>query len=103
MSGGSFNYFERAVNLDGVGVLFNEGRKKTLEEMRDICIEELDAPDAAAEIETILATIKQAEVLLETRFDRLAGIFHGIEWERSADWGKDQVMGEIEKYREGLK
>jgi hypothetical protein len=93
MSGGSYNYLCYKESYD-----IHE-RKEELNEMRDRLIE-LGFADVAGETESVLLMLKSFEVRLQTRIDRLKGVWRAVEWMDSGDSGIEYVEDSVNKYRE---
>lgn len=94
MSGGSYNYL---YSKDTDMGLLNE--EAELDSMAQRLAGLGYAEDAARETEEILLLIRQAKVRIDTRAQRLRGIWHAVEWWDSADSGEDGVQAELAKYR----
>lgn len=92
MSGGSYNYL---CYKDPDSIMNEIGE---LEKMRDKLIE-LDYLDAAKETESIILVIKSFFVQMESRIERLSGVWKAVEWMDSGDWGVEEVLKEINDYR----
>lgn len=92
MSGGSFNYLY-CRNTDE---LMNN--TSDLEEMRD-CLISYGYEDIAKDTQRLIEYIKSAECVIGTLKDMLEPVFHAVEWYESADWGKERMIEELEKYR----
>lgn len=92
MSGGSFNYLCYKDTED----LFN--RISDLEDMRESLIK-YGYEDIAKDTQRLIEYIKSAECVIGTLKDMLEPVFHAVEWKESGDWGKDDMIEVLEKYR----
>ena len=92
MSGGSYNYLCHKDAND-----IHEHRQE-LNAMRDRLIE-LGHLDAAKETESVLLMLDDFYVRLQARIERLNPIWRAVEWCDSCDWGKEDVIEAVEKYR----
>ncbi len=97
MSGGSYDYLCHK----GVDELIGSSHDQAnLEAMAMRLVGLGYAEDAARETEELLLILRQATVRLQTRLDRLSGIWKAIEWWDSCDSGEDEVHVALQKYRE---
>ncbi len=94
MSGGSFNYLCYAEMPD----ILN--RTKDMEEMEQILIV-MGYTDIAKDIRRLIEYCNSAEIRISVLFDQLQEVFRAIEWNVSADIGKDSLIRVLEKYRNG--
>lgn len=94
MSGGSYDY----LCWKDPDQLLEAGSEHQLERMRDRLLE-LGYRDAARETDELLCVIRQARCLVETRAERLSGVWKTVEWHDSGDWCPDQVAAAVAKYR----
>lgn len=94
MSGGSYDYlFAKDCDL---GLLDAEHHiQRMAERLAGLGY----AEDAARETEELLLLIRQAKVRIQTRADRLSGVWKAVEWWDSGDSGEENVMNELERYR----
>lgn len=93
MSGGSYNYL---CYKDGFELGDHEG---DLQAMADRLAGLGYAKDAAKETQELLLELRQYQNRIQTRIDRLKGVWHGVEWWDSCDSGEDGVKAELAKYR----
>lgn len=93
MSGGSYDYLYIKEPED---LFYNPH----IDNMVDRLIE-LDAPDAATELEQVNLILQNARVRVNARMERLKGILKAVEWYDSCDSGLDAVEGALERYRNG--
>lgn len=94
MSGGSYNYLYSSWDLE---MLFK--RLPDLENMAQRLAGLGYARDVAMETESLLLTLRQADVAIMARVERLKDVWHDVEWWDSMDGGEDDVKAAIEKYR----
>lgn len=94
MSGGSHNYLCCAEMPDIIG------RTADMEEMEQSLIE-MGYIDIAKDVRRLIEYCKSAEVRIGVLFERLAGVFHDIEWYHSADIGEETLKKRLEYYRKG--
>ena len=92
MSGGSFNYLCYKETED----LFN--RISDLEDMRESLIK-YGYEDIAKDTQRLIEYIKSAKCTIGTLKDMLEPVFHAVEWKEIGDWGKDDMIEVLEKYR----
>ena len=92
MSGGSFNYLCYKDTED----LLN--RISDLEDMRESLIK-YGYEDIAKDTQRLIEYIKSAKCVIGTLKDMLEPVFHAVEWKESGDWGKDDMIEVLEKYR----
>ncbi len=93
MSGGSYDYL---CHKDAAEMLAME---EQLQRMADRLAGLGYASDAAKETQGLLLEIRQAKNRIETRADRLNGIWRAIEWWDSHDSSEDDVKQALEEYR----
>lgn len=87
MSGGSYNYLcHKTDDLSG--------RRGTVEEMAQRLEGLPYASEAAADTRRVLALLADAQAQAE----RLADVWHAVEWWDSSDYGEDDVRDAIAKY-----
>jgi hypothetical protein len=96
MSGGSYDYLY-TVTRDDLGDI--DSRRGTLREMADRLAGLGYAQDAAAETEELLLLLRQWEVRARVRIERLAEVWHAVEWWDSSDSGEDGVRQALAAYR----
>ena len=92
MSGGYFDYLCYKETED----LFN--RTGDLEKMREKLIA-YGYEDIAKDTQRLIEYIKSADCVIGTLKDMLSPVFHAVEWKESGDWGKDDMIEVLEKYR----
>jgi len=92
MSGGSFKYL---YSRDVSELLGSQGELEHMAEW----LSAHDAQDAAAEVEDIIASIRQFQRRADTRLRRMSDLFKAVEWYESNDWGKERVDKELARYR----
>jgi len=95
MSGGSFNYL-CYVEVDA---LLSGERDESLHDMVD-ALRAHGAEDAAAETERLLAICEGQRARVTARLERLADLWHAMEWWQSCDTTEDDWKVELEKWRE---
>ena len=94
MSGGSFNYLcyaepnELINKIDDMTAIEEELIKRGFTDV---------AKDTRRLIEYILSANNKISVL----FENLNDVFRAVEWRESRDIGEDDLLREIEKYRNG--
>lgn len=93
MSGGSFNYLYMASDMEDL-----THRDNDLAAMRDELIG-LDAEDIAAEIEELRLTLRQVNLRCEVVMRRNRDVLRAVEWWRSADKTRDDVVTTIARHR----
>lgn len=96
MSGGSYNYLFAASPS-----LLVEQHEDNLRRMADRLAALGYAEDAARETEETILIIRQMEVRLQARINRLADVWHAVEWWDSGDRGEDGLRAALEAYRSG--
>ncbi|WP_030757260.1 hypothetical protein [Streptomyces sp. NRRL F-5135] len=94
MSGGSYNYACAALNLEDL-----VGKRGDLREMADRLAGLGYAEDAAKETEELLVLLNQWSVRAEVRLNRLADVWHAVEWWDSNDSSETRVHEALAKYR----
>lgn len=89
MSGGSFDYLGLRVRSLGE-------QRDALERMA-VKLAEIDGADhAAAATRRVLDLLNEADALADT----LAEAWHAVEWWWSGDWGYEQMIEDVAKYKE---
>lgn len=93
MSGGSLNYlyckephelFQYVEDMERVeATLLAEGYK-----------------DIALDVRRLIECVRTAENRISVLRDKLGDVFHAVEWYMSADYGKDDMLAALNKYRE---
>jgi|SRR6187402_151479 len=94
MSGGSYNYLHGA---DADDLL--SGKSADLARMAERLAGLDYAEDAARETEELILIVRQFRIRAEARMERLAGVWHAVEWWDSCDYSEDQVKQALAKYR----
>lgn len=92
MSGGSYNYLCYA-NSESIF-----GHIDDLNRMRDKLIE-LGHLDAAKETESIILIINSFILRVDSRIERLSGVWKAVEWYDCGDYEIDGIKNAIEKYQ----
>lgn len=94
MSGGSFNYLchKDMVQMLGSGMSDLDSMAAELEAIGYVAREPAEATRA------LQARLRVVQEEIDAELDRLQPIFHAVEWWRSCDWGKDQVLVTIGKW-----
>lgn len=92
MSGGSFNYLCCKETED----LFY--RISDLEDMRESLIK-YGYEDIAKDTQRLIEYVKSAKCTIGTLNDMLKPVFHAVEWKESGDFGKEDMIEVLEKYR----
>ena len=92
MSGGSFNYLYCKDTED----LFKE-----VYYIDAMCeeLEKMDFMDAARDMRRLSEYIKSAYNRVDVLAEKLRPVMKAVEWYKSADYAKDDVLKAIEKYR----
>jgi hypothetical protein len=94
MSGGSFNYAcTDLYDLDKVGVTW-----RNLDDMKTYC--EGYIPEALPQLDDMIKFIEAFSKAYSEKCDRIEGLVKAIEWEKSCDWGADDVRKEVKKIEE---
>lgn len=94
MSGGSFNYLY-AKSPDELIEMTD-----TIKRMRDRLVE-LKAPRTCVEqTERVLDLIERFWSVMTVRISSLEGVWHGVEWYDSNDWGLDQVQEVFQQFED---
>lgn len=75
---------------------------ETVERMADRLAGLGYAQDAARETQELLLLLRQAIVRIEVRKQRLAGVWHAVEWWDSMDSGEGDVKEALAEYRKEL-
>ncbi|MET7687962.1 hypothetical protein ABZT06_08275 [Streptomyces sp. NPDC005483] len=94
MSGGSYNYLCYMQDLEDL-----QSHRHDLEEMASRLAGLGYAQDAARETEELLLLLRQWETRAAARVQRLADVWHAVEWLDSSDSGEDGVREALAKYR----
>lgn len=96
MSGGSFSYLCYKTDISEICEYSDE-----LERMRESLIK-YGYEDIARDTQRLIEYIKSAKIRIETLAEQLNNVFHAVEWYESADYSKDTMIKELEKYRNGV-
>lgn len=96
MSGGGMNY----LYLKAVPDLFAQESIDDMELTEALLLAE-GYLDSAKDVRRLIEYIKSAENRIGVLHEQLTGVFHAAEWYFSADYGKDSLVRELEKYRRG--
>lgn len=96
MSGGSMNY----LYLKAVPDLFTQESIEDMESTEALLLSE-GYLDIAKDVRRLIEYIKSAENRIGVLHKHLEGVFHAAEWYVDADYGKDSLVRELEKYRRG--
>ncbi|MFJ9633819.1 hypothetical protein ACIRU8_39605 [Streptomyces sp. NPDC101175] len=94
MSGGSYGYLFAAKDLEDL-----HAQRFNLEEMANRLAGLGYAQDAARETEELLVLFRQWETRAAVRIQRLADIWHAVEWWDFNDSSEDQVRDALATYR----
>jgi hypothetical protein len=94
MSGGSYNYLCRALDLEDL-----LKQKADLESMFERLAGLGYAPEAAAETYQLLLSLRVMESRAEVHVQRLRDLWKAVEWWDSCDWSEDQVKEALAAYR----
>ena len=76
--------------------MFN--RIDELESMRESLIK-YGYEDIAKDTQRLIEYIKSADCVIGTLKDMLKPVFHAVEWKESGDWGEEDMVEVLEKYR----
>lgn len=96
MSGGSFGY----LCYKDVNELMEPSSISDLE----IMVQHLQLygyEDIARDTQRLIEYIRSASIRIEVLSENLNGVFHAVEWYESADTGRETMIAELEKYRNG--
>lgn len=94
MSGGSFNYICGVMACD---ILY---RIDDLKDIVEFMEKEFPGITPTADAKRLLTMVQEFERSYEKLSEQLYGVFHSIEWWQSFDISRDDVVDEINKYRE---
>lgn len=97
MSGGSYDYLCYKGPDELVG---NTHNQENLERMAARLAGLGYAKDAACETEELLLVLRKIDVRLQSRIQRLAGIWKAIEWWDSCDASEEWVKSALAEYRQ---
>lgn len=97
MSGGSFNYLYIKDARDWVEH-YQDSATSDAGSMAEALVA-LDAPEIAQEIYLVQHRIRVMLASIEPVLKNLADVMHAVEWFQSCDWGREDVMTEIAKFR----
>lgn len=96
LSGGSFGY----LCYKDVNELMEPSSISNLE----IMVQHLQLygyKDIARDTQRLIEYIRSASIRIEVLSENLNGVFHAVEWYESADIGRETMIAELEKYRNG--
>lgn len=96
MSGGSYDY----LFMKDPDELLHSHHQENIESMAARLAGLGYAQDAALETENVLLILRQFEVRMRARLDRLSGVWKAVEWWDSCDSGEDSVKEALARYRE---
>lgn len=94
MSGGSYGYLCWKSGLEEIVAVQHQ-----LRSMGDRLAGLGYAKDAALETEELLVMLRQWEVQVQVRAQRLEHVWKAIEWWDSCDWGEERVKAALAAYR----
>lgn len=95
MSGGSFDYASGVSDLDEL-----LDKRRSLTELAErLYDDDIGGDDAAADLEGLLAYVRDADRRVNARLQRLGPVMHAVEWKDSGDWGIMQVRQALARYR----
>jgi hypothetical protein len=96
MSGGSFGY----LCYKDVPELMEPSSISNLE----IMVQHLQLygyEDIARDTQRLIEYIRSASIRIEVLSENLNDVFHAVEWHESGDTGRETMIAELEKYRNG--
>lgn len=96
MSGGSYDYLYCKETYR----LFDPMYTSYIEDMADRCLE-LGCEDVARDLQRLYQYIKSAQIRVDVLREQLKDVMRSVEWYDSGDFGKDNFMEHIERYRNG--
>ena len=96
MSGGSFDY----LCYKDVSELMNSSNIANLESMVQH-LQEYGYEDIARDTQRLIEYIQSASIRIEVLSENLNDVFHAVEWHESGDIGRETMISELEKYRNG--
>ena len=96
MSGGCMNY----LYFKAVPDLFAQESIDDMEFTEALLLAE-GYLDIAKDVRRLIEYIKSAENRIGVLHEHLAGVFLAAEWYLGADYGKDSLIRDLEKYRRG--
>lgn len=94
MSGGSFNYLFNKEPQE----LMEDYNTAQLQEMGDI-LSSLGYDDIARDMQRLIEYIKTSYNRIAVLSDMLSDVMYAIEWKRSGDYGRDNLIKHLEAYR----
>lgn len=95
MSGGSYNYLDRALRFDPADVF---DRLDDLRRARDRLLGLGYRPEAK-EVDRLVVWAERCLLLAETRAEDLSHVLHAVEWLDSSDWSETDMAEVIAKRR----
>ena len=57
--------------------------------------------DIARDTQRLIEYIRSASIRIEVLSENLNDVFHAVEWHESGDTGRETMIAELEKYRNG--
>lgn len=96
LSGGSFGY----LCYKDVQELMKPSCITDLERMVQH-LQEYGYEDIARDTQRLIEYIQSASIRIEVLSENLNGVFHAVEWHESGDIGREAMIAELEKYRNG--
>lgn len=94
MSGGSFNYLCHATCAEDI-----VEKRYYLEQMAEELERRPGMEDAAVETRRLLLDLQAFDVRVQATTKRIGDLWHAVEWQRSSDYGQEQVDTALAKYR----
>jgi hypothetical protein len=95
MSGGSYDY----LYIKDIDELLHSHHQENIEGMAARLAGLGYAQDAAEETESVLLILRQFQVRMQARLNRLSGVWKAVEWWDSCDWNEDSVKEALAEYR----
>lgn len=92
MSGGSFNYLCWADASD----IFS---KRMDMELMQVALEDAGYIEAASATKELRTDLRRIEAEIQANIDKLANIWHAMEWYRSGDWSQAQLDDEAAAFK----
>lgn len=96
LSGGSFDY----LCYKDVPELMEPSSISNLESMVQH-LQEYGYEDIARDTQRLIEYIQSASIRIEVLSENLSRVFHAVEWHESGDFGRETMIAELEKYRNG--
>lgn len=91
MSGGSYDYLCFAEASDVLSKQYS--LRAMADRLDEVC------PEAAAETRALFDGPRSLQAELEMRLARLKDLWHDVEWRDSADYGEEQLVVAVAKFR----